>query len=70
MKPSTVETLTWVLIFGGMLVMSLSWFIDPRESVLAAVVGAAGIVAAATGGVLIYVRSRMKTGPDQTGASQ
>lgn len=70
MKTVTVERLTWVLVFGGMLVMSLSWFIDPRESVLAAVVGVGGMVAAAAGVVLVYVRSRMKTQPDQTGASQ
>jgi hypothetical protein len=70
MKAVTVERWTWVLIFGGMLVMSVSWFIDPRESVLAAVVGVGGMLAAATGVVLIYVRSRMKTQPDQAGASQ
>jgi membrane associated rhomboid family serine protease len=65
MKTVTVERLTWVLIFGGLLVLSLSWFIDPGEPVLAAVVGLAGIVAACAGVALIFVRSRMKTGGSQ-----
>ena len=28
MKPAAIEKWTWVLIFGGLLVLSLSWFVD------------------------------------------
>jgi NAD(P)-dependent dehydrogenase (short-subunit alcohol dehydrogenase family) len=43
MKTVTIERWTWVLIFGGLMVLSLSWFIDPAERVLAGLVGLGGL---------------------------
>jgi uncharacterized membrane protein len=62
MKTVTIERWTWVLIFGGLMVLSLSWFIDPAERVLAGLVGLGGLAAAVLGVVLIVMRSRMKAG--------
>jgi hypothetical protein len=60
MTHRTIEKLTWVLIFGGMLVGSLGLFVARQSAVLGwslVVFGAADIIA---GAVLIWVRSRMK----------
>lgn len=60
MQPKTIETLTWVLIYGGVLLLSLAAFVGQRSLALGStlgVLGGAGIVA---GVVLIWVRSRMK----------
>jgi hypothetical protein len=65
MKTSTLETLIWVLIYGGLLVLSLSVFVGRESVVLGSTLGTAGVVAAAVGVVLIVVRSRMKT-PKET----
>jgi hypothetical protein len=59
MKPATLEKLTWVLIFGGLLVLSLSWFIDDAQVVLAAALAIGGALATLLGVLLIFVRSRM-----------
>ena len=59
MKTSTVETWVWVLIYGGLLAVSLGIFVARQDDVLGTTVVAAGAVAAAAGVVLIYVRSRM-----------
>ncbi len=56
----TIERLTWVLIFGGLLVLSLGLFVARQSELLGwslVVFGAADIVA---GAVLIWLRSRMK----------
>lgn len=62
LKPATVEKLTWVLIFGGLLVLSLSWFIDDAQVVLAAVLAIGGALATMLGVLLVFVRSRMGPG--------
>ena len=62
MKPATVEKLTWVLIFGGLLVLSLSWFIDDARVVLAAALAIGGALATMVGVLLVFVRSRMGPG--------
>lgn len=62
MKPATVEKLTWVLIFGGLLVLSLSWFIDDAQVVLAAALAIGGALATMLGVLLVFVRSRMGPG--------
>jgi len=61
MKPSTIETLVWVLLYGGLLILSLSVFIEPGGSGLAVVLRWLGGVAAVAGVLLIVLRSRMKT---------
>jgi hypothetical protein len=61
MKTSTLETLIWVLIYGGLIVLSLSVFITHSDT-MAVALAIAGIVATVAGGFLIWVRSRMKDG--------
>lgn len=58
-KHAAIETWTWVLIFGGLLVLSLSWFVEDSQAVLAASLAIAGAVATGVGVLLIYLRSRM-----------
>ncbi len=59
MKTSTVEALVWVLVYGGALLLCLGLFVARNDTVLGWLLGLAGAVIAAAGGVLIYVRSRM-----------
>ena len=61
MKTSTVETLVWVLIYGGLLVLSLGFFVERQEQLLGNGLMLGGAAVAAIGVVLIYVRSRMKS---------
>lgn len=60
MKPSTLETWIWVLIYGGLLAVCLGIFVSRQNDVLGASVGVVGGVLAVIGFVLIYVRSRME----------
>ena len=60
MSVQRVETLVWVLIYGGLLAASLGWFLWPASGPWGALLTVGGFVAAAVGGVLIVVRSRMK----------
>ncbi|MED5619316.1 hypothetical protein [Ideonella sp. BN130291] len=60
MKTSTLETLIWVLIYGGLLVLSLSLFVSERSMPLGIAFGIVGAVATAAGAALIVVRSRIK----------
>jgi hypothetical protein len=60
MKTSTVDTLIWVLIYGGLLAVGLGLYVQRTDSTLGTTVVAVGGVVAAIGFALIYVRSRMK----------
>ena len=60
MKPSTLETLIWVLIYGGLLVLSLSLFVARRSQGLGTLLAVAGGALTAAGAALVYVRSRLK----------
>lgn len=60
MKTSTIETLTWVLIYGGLLTLCLGLAVQRTDTGMGTVMVAGGGVVAAVGAVLIYVRSRMK----------
>ena len=60
MKPSTLETLIWVLIYGGLLVLSLSFFVSQQHGAIGTTLAVAGSVITALGAVLVVVRSRMK----------
>ena len=62
MRPSTLERLTWVLIYSGLLIGCLGVFLMRRDSALGWGVVAAGAIDAATGAVLIWVRSRPPSG--------
>ena len=63
MKTSTIDTLIWVLIYGGLLALSLGVFVSRQGGgVIAVVLYAIGILAVLAGAVLVWVRSRMPGG--------
>ncbi len=59
MSPKKLEQLVWVLIYGGLLTLSLGVFVERLHEPLGWVLTIAGAVVAAVGAVLIWVRSRM-----------
>lgn len=59
MKPSTVEALVWVLIYGGLLLLCLGLFVARTDGSLGWLLVLAGGALAAAGVLLIYLRSRM-----------
>jgi hypothetical protein len=60
MKPSTLEVLIWVFIYGGLIVVGWGLQVQRSRSGLGLVLIGGGGVVAAAGFLLIYVRSRMK----------
>jgi hypothetical protein len=60
MSAQRIETLTWVLIYGGLLSLSLGWFVTPLQGPWGELMIGGGIVAATVGVVLIFARSKMK----------
>lgn len=60
MKTSTVGTLTWILIYGGLLTACVGLAVQRSAESLGASLVIGGGVVAALGFSLIYVRSRMK----------
>lgn len=65
MKTSTLETLIWVLIYGGLIGVGLGLSVQRRDGDLGRIVLVVGSVVALAGVVLIYVRSRTKDTPPQ-----
>jgi hypothetical protein len=63
MKTSTVDTLIWVLIYGGLLTVGLGVSVQRSDDALGYGLVVAGGVMAAAGFALIYVRSRMNESP-------
>jgi uncharacterized membrane protein HdeD (DUF308 family) len=63
MNNKSLETLTWVLIYSGLLFICLGLFVQRSQPTLGWAIVAAGVVDAAVGVVLIVVRSRR---PDDT----
>jgi hypothetical protein len=59
MSKSRLEALVWVLIYGGLLGLSLGWFVRARSDALGWALMVVGAAVAATGATLIFVRSRM-----------
>jgi hypothetical protein len=57
-----LETLTWVLIYGGLLLLCLGVFVLRQGGAIGWALIAIGAVAAVVGAVLIAVRARR--GPD------
>jgi hypothetical protein len=55
-----IESLTWILIYGGLAGLSLGWFVRPREGPWGELLMTGGAVAVVAGIVLIVVRSHMK----------
>lgn len=59
MKSSTLDNLIWVFIYGGLIGVGLGLSIGRSDEALGWTVVTGGIVAAAVGALLVYVRSRM-----------
>ena len=57
-----LQTLIWVLIYGGLLTLVLGLSVQRSDEVLGWIMVVGGAIAAAIGFVLIYVRSRMTVG--------
>jgi hypothetical protein len=60
MKTSTIEALTWVLIYAGLLAVCLGIAVRRTAESLGSTMMAGGGLVAAGGFALIYVRSRRK----------
>ena len=69
MKTSTVDTLIWVLVYGGLIGVGLGLSVQRSDVVLGYGVAIVGGVVAVVGFALIYVRSRMKELPQSKGNS-
>ena len=59
MKPSTVEVLVWVLIYGGLLLLCLGLFVQRADGPLGWMLVITGAALAVAGAMLIVLRSRM-----------
>ena len=59
---SKLATLTWVLIFGGMLMLALGLVVRRNDADLGWGIAVVSVVAIGVGVVLVWVRSRMKEG--------
>ena len=57
MKNSSMEKWVWVLIYGGLLVLSLGLFVRRRDGGFGALLLLAGTAATAAGAFLIWLRS-------------
>jgi hypothetical protein len=63
MSPRRAETLAWVLIYGGLLGLSLGLFVREGGDAIGWWLVSAGAVVALAGVALIVVRSRMGADP-------
>ena len=60
MSDGSLETLAWVCLFGGLLVVSLGLFVPAGEAALRWSLLGAGAAAVVAGVVLVWVRSRRR----------
>ena len=58
-----LHKIIWTLIFGGLLCVVLAIFVGKTDDTLGWIMAAVGLVFAAVGAVLIYVRSTMPSKP-------
>jgi len=63
MKPQTVEVWVWVLVYGGLLTLSLGLFAGRSDPALGDILVLLGGAVAGLGVLLIYLRSRMSGEP-------
>ena len=63
MSASRLETLVWVLIYGGLILVALGFAMPHSENTLGWTLIVLGGVIAAVGAVLIWVRSRLPDDP-------
>ena len=66
MRTKTVEKWTWVLIYGGLLVLSLGLFLLLGSATMGWALVLAGAAAAVTGAALVVARSRMPEVPESS----
>jgi uncharacterized membrane protein HdeD (DUF308 family) len=59
-KNASIETWAWVLLYGGLLVLCLGWFLAARSAALATGAFVLGGAAALAGVLMIWWRSRRK----------
>ncbi len=59
MKPSTLDTLIWVFIYGGLLGVGLGLSVARSDDAVGYTIVVVGGIATAVGAVLVYLRSRM-----------
>lgn len=60
MKASTLDTLIWVFIYGGLLSVGLGLSVARSDDTLGWTIVSGGGLTAAVGVLLVFVRSRMK----------
>ena len=60
MKPSTLDTLIWVFLYGGLLLVGLGLSVSRSDASLGWSIVTGGVVTAVLGALLVVVRSRMK----------
>ena len=58
MHNESLEKLTWVLIYGGLLALCLGLFLRPGDDVLGWAFIVIGVITAVAGAALVWVRSR------------
>jgi len=59
MKPSTLDTLIWVFIYGGLLGVGLGLSVARGNDAVGYAIIAVGVIATAVGIAMVYLRSRM-----------
>jgi hypothetical protein len=59
MKPSTLDTLIWVFIYGGLLGVGLGLSVARSDMAVGCTIAVAGGIATAVGVVMVLLRSRM-----------
>ena len=64
MRTKTVEKWSWVLIYGGLLVLSLGLFVLPGSAGMGWALVLAGVAAAVAGVALVVARSRLPETPE------
>ena len=64
MRTKSIEKWAWLLIYGGLLVLSLGLFVLPGSAGMGWALVLAGAAAAVAGGALVVARSRMPEIPE------
>ena len=58
MTNATIAKLIWILIYGGLLLISLGLFVSRQDGAFGGTLIGGGTLAVAAGAVLIWIRSR------------
>ena len=66
MRTKTIEKWAWLLIYGGLLVLSLGLFLLRSSAGMGWALVLAGTAAAVTGAALVVARSRMPEVPESS----